>query len=190
MDKEAANSPGAINTPGFLERMSLAFRILFNGELAAKVVGALVVKEPKLKPAAVPAPRAVVSPEKLNASGLFVLSALQQEGRLIDFLQQDIASFSDEDVGSAARVVHAGCRKALQQYVTVEAVQKEEEGAAIHVPGGFDAQRIRLTGAVAGQPPFKGTLKHHGWVAREVRFPTLSETVDHKVLAPAEVEIG
>ncbi|MGV3775028.1 MAG: DUF2760 domain-containing protein [Verrucomicrobiales bacterium] len=185
MDKEALNSPG------FLERMSLAFRILFNADLAAKVVGALVVKEPKLKPAAIPSAKpAAISPEKLNASGLFVLSALQQEGRLIDFLQQDVAAFSDEEVGAAARVVHAGCRKSIQQYVTVEPVLKDEEGSTIHVPAGFDAQRIRLTGAVSGQPPFNGALKHHGWVVKEVRFPTLAETVDHKVLAPAEVEIG
>jgi hypothetical protein len=185
MEKEAVNSPG------FLERLSLAFRILFNAELASKVVGALVVKEPKLKPAAIPTPKpAVIPPEKLNASGLFVLSALQQEGRLIDFLQQDVAAFSDEEVGAAARVVHAGCKKAIGQYVMIEPILKEEEGANVTVPPGFDAQKIRLTGAVAGLPPYKGSLKHHGWIAKEVRFPTLADNVDHKALAPAEVELS
>ena len=57
------------------------------------------------------------------------------------------------------------------------------------MPAGFDAQRIRLTGHIAGQPPFRGTLKHHGWVATAVRLPTVSETLDPRVLAAAEVEL-
>jgi hypothetical protein len=60
----------------------------------------------------------VVPQEKAHASGLFVLSVLQQDGRLIDFLQQDVAAFSDEEVGAAARVVHGGCKKGLQRLVT------------------------------------------------------------------------
>jgi hypothetical protein len=59
----------------------------------------------------------------------------------------------------------------------------------VTVPAGFDAQRIRLTGAVLGQPPFKGSLKHHGWVASDVRLPTVSEALDPRILAPAEVEL-
>ena len=51
------------------------------------------------------------------------------------------------------------------------------------------AQRIRLTGNVAGQPPFRGSLKHHGWVATGVRLPALSESLDPRMLAPAEVEL-
>jgi hypothetical protein len=58
------------------------------------------------------------------------------------------------------------------------------------VPQGFNAQRIRLTGSVAGQPPFRGTLKHHGWVATKIALPTPSETLDPRIVAPAEVEIG
>ena len=54
---------------------------------------------------------------------------------------------------------------------------------------GFDAQRIRVTGNVAGQPPFKGSLKHHGWVTTAVRLPAVAESLDPRVLAPAEVEI-
>ena len=114
---------------------------------------------------------------------------LQREGRLIDFLQEDVAAFSDADIGAAARVVHGGCRKALAQCLTLEPVLKDAEGANVTVPAGFDAQRIRLTGNVAGQPPFRGALKHHGWVATAVRLPALSEILDPRVLAPAEVEL-
>lgn len=172
--------------PGFGERIGLAFKVLFDAEAAGKLAAALA--EPA-KVAPPPKPTAP-APEKLHASGLFVLGALQQEGRLIDFLQQDVASFSDEEVGAAARVVHAGCRKMVQQYVTIAPVLKEAEGATVNVPAGFDAQRIRLTGNVTGQGPFKGVLKHHGWETKEVRFPALSESLDARVLAPAEVELS
>lgn len=128
-------------------------------------------------------------PERAHASGLAVLAHLQREGRLIDFLQEDVASFSDADVGAAARVVHAGCKKAFNQYFAVEPILKEGEGATVQVPAGFDAQRIRITGNVAGQPPFRGTLKHHGWVATKVNMPTLAESLDPRVIAAAEVEL-
>src|SRR4051812_43396082 len=83
--------------------------------------------------------------------------------------------------GTAARVVHGGCRKALQRLVAVERVMKDEEGAAITVQPGFDPNRIRLTGNVTGQPPYKGVLKHHGWIASSLKFPALTETVDYRV---------
>lgn len=108
---------------------------------------------------------------------------------MIDFLQEDVAAFSDAEIGAAARVVHAGSRKVLTQYLTLEPVLKEADGASVTVRPGFDAQRIRLTGNIAGQPPFRGTLKHHGWVATETRFPVVAETLDPRVLAPAEVEL-
>jgi hypothetical protein len=136
-------------------------------------------------------PKAVEPPpERVHASCLFVLSMLQREGRLIDFLQEDAASFSDEDIGAAARVVHAGCRKALSQCLEIGPVLAEAEGARVTVPVNFDAQRIRLVGNVAGQPPFKGALKHHGWVATAVRLPAVSDALDPRVLAPAEVELS
>jgi Domain of unknown function (DUF2760) len=128
-------------------------------------------------------------PERVHASGLALLSLLQREGRLIDFLKEEMAAFSDAEIGAAARVVHAGCRKVFSEYFTIEPAFNDAEGAKIKVPAGFDAQRIRLTGNIAGQPPFHGTLKHHGWVATAVRMPTVSATLDPRVLAAAEVEL-
>ncbi len=169
------------STPSFFARLGLAFRVLGDASLAAKVT-ALEAPAPVEKPAEIP-------PEKVHASGLAVLGLLQREGRLVDFLQEDVASFSDADIGAAARVVHAGSRKVLNQYVTLEPVLKDAEGAAVTVPAGFNAERIRLTGNVTGQPPFKGSLKHHGWVATSVRFPSLSPSLDPRVITPAEVEL-
>jgi hypothetical protein len=166
-------------TLSFFARLSLAFRVLGNATLAAKIVAL----------EAAPEKSAELPPEKTHASGLAVLGLLQREGRLVDFLKEDVASFSDAEIGAAARVVHAGSRKVLDQYLTLEPVLKDAEGAAINVPAGFNAERIRLTGNVAGQPPFRGTLKHHGWLATSVRLPAVSPTLDPRVVAPAEVEL-
>jgi hypothetical protein len=165
----------------FFARLGLAFRVLGNASLAAKVA-TLEAPAPVEKPVEMP-------PEKTHAAGLAVLALLQREGRLVDFLQEDVASFSDEQIGAAARVVHAGSRKVLAQYLTLEPVLKDSEGATVTVPAGFNAERIRLTGNVAGQPPFRGALKHHGWVATSVRLPAPSATLDPRVIAPAEVEL-
>jgi hypothetical protein len=164
--------------------------MLFNAEFAGQVQSGLRMLD-SAKPQPVPAktPARQAAPDRVHASGLFVLSALQREGRLIDFLQQDVAGFSDEDVGAAARVVHAGCSKALKQYFELGPAISTPEGATLNVPKGFDAQRIRLTGNVTGQPPYKATVKHHGWIAKDVRLPELAEGLDPKVVAPAEVEL-
>lgn len=168
----------------FFERLKLAFKVLFDGALAG------VVKKQIGPPESVAAPaKPTLPPERVHASGLGLLAALQREGRMVDFLQQEVASFSDEEVGAAARVVHAGCRKVMLQYLTLEPATKESEGAMLHLPAGFDAQRFRLTGNVTGQPPYRGTLKHHGWLATEIRWPAYSEALDPKVIAPAEVEL-
>lgn len=170
------------SAPSFLGRLKLAFRVLGNPTLARQVATL------EIAPAA-PQPAAALPPEKVHASGLAVLGLLQREGRLIDFLKEDVAGFSDADIGAAARVVHAGSRKVLAQYLSLEPALPETEGASVSVPVGFNAERIRLTGNVAGQPPFRGTLKHHGWVATAVRFPSPSVSLDPRVIAPAEVEL-
>jgi hypothetical protein len=172
----------------FLTRLRTAFscfkRALASPDFCRQVAELQRAPEPRpvTKPVELP-------PERVHASGLAVLSILQREGRLIDFLQENMAEFSDAEIGAAARVVHGGCRKVFSEYFAIEPALKDAEGAAIRVPAGFDAQRIRLTGNIAGQPPFRGTLKHHGWVATAVRLPALSETLDPRVLAPAEVEL-
>ena len=166
----------------FLDRLKMAWRLLIHRSFAERVQQALQELDTRQIKTNLP-------PERVHASGLMLLAALQREGRLVDFLRQDVAAFSDEDVGAAARVVHGGSRKVLQQFFEFEPAIKGEEGMPMSVPQGFDAHRIRLTGNVTGHPPFKGTLKHHGWVATAVRMPEVSEALDPRVVAPAEVEL-
>jgi len=160
-------------------------------DVEGRLPAGVPVAEPT--PASLPAPPPVVAtpPEREHASALQLLAMLQREGRLIDFLQEDVAAFPDEDVGAAARIVHEGCRKLVRQYFTLEPVLPQNEGDRVQVPAGFDAQRIRLTGNVAGQPPYSnGALKHHGWVTTAVTLPSPSPAMDPRVLAPAEVELS
>jgi hypothetical protein len=160
-----------------------SFRVLFDARFAARV---WMVRDdaPALPPA--PSPPRVAD----SAPALQLLSLMQREGRLVDFLQQDIADFADADVGVAARVVHEGCRKALRAHADIEPVRPEEEGARVKLEAGFDADAVKLVGDVKGQPPYAGVLRHRGWRARKLALPELLGGHDARILAPAEVELG
>ena len=118
-----------------------------------------------------------------------VLALLQREGRLIDFLKEDIAALPDDQIGAAARVVHSGSREVLEKYVKVEAIRTEQEGQTVDVPQGFDPAEIRLSGRVAGDPPFRGVLQHKGWRITDVALPAPLPEHRSDVVAPAEVDI-
>jgi len=121
---------------------------------------------------------------------LRILAVLQRDGRLVDFLQEDIDALPDAQIGAAVRDIHRGCRKALRDYLTVEPVLSAPEESTVDVPADFDPAAIRLTGNVSGSPPFQGVLRHHGWRVKAVHLPVLPGAKDESaVLAPAEVEI-
>lgn len=121
---------------------------------------------------------------------LRVLAVLQRDGRLVDFLEEEIDAYSDAQIGAAVRDIHRGCRKALHEYLRIEPVFNAAEEDRVTVPADFDPAAVRLIGNVNGAPPFQGVLKHHGWRARAVQLPALpAGRDDAAVLAPAEVEI-
>ncbi len=165
----------------FLARAGVAFRAFFRALGDADAAAAIA------RAAAGPAP--VPLREADEDAALQLLALLQREGRFVDFLEEDIDTFADADVGAAARVVHQGCRKALREHVTLEPVRAEAEGAALTVPPGFDAAQLRLVGNVTGEAPFRGRLQHRGWRATAVRLPRLVPGHDVRVVAPAEVEL-
>jgi len=166
----------------FLERIKIAWRVLWHGDYAGNVVEGL--KELQARRAKTGMP-----PERVHASALVLLAALQREGRFIDFVRQEVAGFSDEDIGAAGRIVHTGCRKVLDRFFKFQPASNGSEGQPLTVPAGFDAQRFRLTGNVTGNPPFRGTLKHHGWLVTDINVPEISDALDPRVAAPAEVEL-
>jgi hypothetical protein len=125
------------------------------------------------------------------APAIQILSILQRQGRLVDFLEEDLGVYEDGQIGAAVRSIHQGCKEALAQNVGLEAVYGEEEGTEVTIKPGFDPQAVRLTGNVHGDPPFKGVLRHRGW--RVVRMDLPLKSPDREmdwILAPAEVEIG
>jgi hypothetical protein len=134
-----------------------------------------------------PAPEVPSAPDLTPA--LQLLALLQREGRLVDFLEQDIAGFSDAEVGAAVRVVHEGCRKALHDHTRIEPIRGEDEGQKVALEAGFSPAEVKLTGNVQGKPPYRGTLQHRGWRAVDLHLPTPTKGHDPSILAPAEVEL-
>jgi hypothetical protein len=154
----------------FVLALRAAWRILTDRDFAARV-------EPLFS-------RAPTGPD------LRVLAVLQRDGRLVDFLQEDIDAYSDAQIGAAVRDIHRGCRKSLQDYLTIEPIIEGAEEQPVTVQADFDPAAVRLVGNVNGAPPFRGTLKHHGWRVRSVHLPLLPVARDDSsVLSPAEVEI-
>lgn len=172
------NHPTPNTNPSFFQRIPLAFNAFFQ---------VLFAKTPA--PAAVAPVAPVVLKEATPDAALQLLGLFQKEARLIDFTQENLSSYSDADIGGAARVVHEGCCKVLREHFTITPVRPEAEGSRIALPDGFDASAIRLTGNVVGQAPFKGSLSHRGWRALETRLPKLTPSHDVTVLAQAEVEL-
>ncbi|WP_367847984.1 DUF2760 domain-containing protein [Rhodoferax sp. WC2427] len=177
------------NAPSFFARLSLAFAVLGDSTLAAKVQDV----RNGVEPAAPPAPPAPPPPPVLKVAtpdaALQLLGLLQREARFVDFVQEDVAAYSDADIGGAARLVHTGCRKVLQEHFTLAPARPEAEGSRIVLEAGFDATAVRLTGNVVGNAPFRGTLRHPGWKVTDVRLPRTTEGHDPRVIAAAEVEL-
>ena len=122
-----------------------------------------------------------------NEAALQLLTLLQREGRFVDFVQQDLASFADADIGAAARVVHEGCRRALRSHAKVVSVRSEAEGSPLTLERA--SEDVKLVGNVAGSAPFRGVLRHKGWRVEELTLPTVVGTHDSRLVAPAELEL-
>jgi hypothetical protein len=171
-----------------------AFRVLFDGQFAARVAR---LREAEPLPAELPAsktsrpnaPEAAVPNQPSASTGaLQLLSLLQREGRFVDFVQQDVAGFGDADIGAAARVVHEGCRRALRSHARVVSVRSEVEGSSIVLDSA--SSDVKLVGNVAGAAPYRGVLRHRGWRVEELTLPTLLGTHDPKLVAAAELELS
>ena len=204
-------------SPSFLSRIAIAigsfFAILGNGPLAAGVLrlrageqlaGDMPAQEIRIE---VPVEKIVetrveVPVEKIvekiverrievatDTAALQLLGLLQRQARFVDFVQEDVAAYSDAEIGAAARVVHAGCRQVLSEHFSLQPVRAEAEGSRITLAPGYDAAAVRVVGNVVGQPPFSGTLAHRGWQAGAVRLPELTDAQAARTIAQAEVEL-
>jgi hypothetical protein len=149
-------------------------------------------KPPSSKPQAEPARAAPQAPAAhADAEIVSFLAMLQEKGRLVDFLMENINPYNDAQVGAAARVVHAGCKRALQEHFSIHPLRTEDEGSTVQVPVGYAPDEYRLVGKIAGQAPFSGVLVHRGWKTDMMTLPQLLPSAPGQLpaIAPAEVEV-
>jgi hypothetical protein len=166
-----------------LNRITLAFRsffaILFGGNLPSDIAQAFgYSKVVTMRPPEPPKPQSGPADGAVQ-----ILSILQRDARLIDFMMEDISAYSDEQVGAAVRDVQENARKSMQRYLQLAPVIDGVEGTYTKA----DGDAIKLIGNVpaSGKAP-GGTLRHKGWRAQKVELPTLPPG---NVLAPAEIEV-
>jgi Domain of unknown function (DUF2760) len=138
------------------------------------------------RPAPVPA-----EGNRAEAEIVSFLAIFQERGRLIDFLMDDITTYDDAQVGAAARVVHQGCKAALQEHFRIGPIREESEGSSVTISAGYAADEYRLIGKLSGPGPFSGTLLHHGWKINSLNLPRLVRADPERLptIAPAEVEL-
>lgn len=166
------------------------FSILFSSELPADIAAAYgyVKKDATAaqKPKKEEKPAPVVGPAD---GALQVLGILQRDARLVDFLMEDIAPYTDDQVGAAVRNVHQQSREALERYVKLAPVIDGVEGTYAKTPAGDTAQ-FKLIGNVPADGKAQGgTLRHKGWRAVKVDLPPIFPHQKTDVLAPAELEV-
>ena len=146
---------------------------------------------PAVAEAAKPPP-AVALANQADAEVVSFLAALQEKGRLVDFLMDDLTAYSDAQVGAAARVVHEGCKTILREHFSIRPVREENEGSAVTVAAGYAADEYRLVGRISGEAPFSGKLVHRGWKTERVKLPRVIKSGGDRLptIAPAEVELS
>lgn len=171
-------------------RIGLAFRafgrVLTDSHFADQVFALL---HGETSPAPAPPPPTPTEPPKPTLHPLQLLALLQREGRLVDFLMEDIQGIGDAQVGAAVREVHQKCRKALLDHVPLDAVMTEAEESTATVQPGYDPSAIRVVGNLPARPPYTGAVRHRGWRARDVMLQPLPTGQDPRIIAPAEVEV-
>jgi len=185
---------------GFWNRVAFALRcffsIVFHGEIpndiAQKIIKSGDVPESMRRAGP---PRVSLLERERPASETFdravqMLALLQREGRLIDFLAENISSYPDVQLGAAVRTIHNTCRQVLDQYVKLEPILDSEEDQPVTLQAGFDPAAIKLIGNVTGEPPVRGLLRHKGWRVKQVNLPPLPQAAGRMVVAPAEVELS
>ncbi|MGC9518945.1 MAG: DUF2760 domain-containing protein [Desulfuromonadaceae bacterium] len=146
-------------------------------------------------PAAEPSAAAVKQdPRRLqDAAVLQFLARLQEKGRLVDFIMDDMTPYGDEQVGAAARIVHQGCREVMADFFKIAPLHDGAEEERITLAQGYDSAAYRLVGSVPEQPPYTGIVLHRGWITQSINLPRVDSAAllddDTYIIAPAEVEI-
>jgi hypothetical protein len=182
----------------FFLAIQVWWRTLVDAEFGRRVAEILSGKAPEA-PSAAPAPSATrpepsapaprdVPQRPRRSEALTLLATLQREARLVDFLKESLADYSDAQIGAAVRDIHRDAAGVLDRLFGIRPIAAAEEGAEIQAPA--DADRYRLIGTVRGAPPHRGKLVHHGWEAARCEVAEWSgNAAAALVIAPVEVEL-
>ncbi|MCA9211577.1 MAG: DUF2760 domain-containing protein [Planctomycetales bacterium] len=176
-------------------RIFLAFRVFFGTMFGSvpkdRAIGLLEAPQDSPQPKTKELPQPAAKPKPVRSEAITLLAALQREARLIDLIQEPLSDYSDDQIGAAARDVLRDTREALSRMIQLQSVIDAEDGDTVETPADFDAGCFKLSGNVSGDPPFKGTLAHHGWKAAKCEIPlwTGSDQAAN-VIAPAEIEVS
>ena len=125
--------------------------------------------------------------DAFNDGAVYTLVLLQREGRLIDFLKEDIDGFTDEQVGAAVRQIHRGARKVIDNNFEVLPIFEKSEGNEVIVDADYDHSKVTIIGELPEVAPYRGLLQHKGWIAMKVELPERVGKVNSRVVYPAEV---
>src|SRR5207237_5824787 len=110
-----------------LARIKLALqceiRALRDPEFGAKIQALLAQSKPKDE-----------APPKPSGAPLRLLALLQREGRLLDFLMEDISTYADTDVGTAVRDIHRRCQAELLHHRVLQRVLPQPEHSTMQFP--------------------------------------------------------
>ena len=137
------------------------------------------------KPESKPAARAPV-----RSDAITLLSALQREARLVDLIQEDLANYSDAQVGAAARPCLQSCASTLSRMFGLTCVSDAGEGAMVDIAdegkNGGSPARYQWIGEGNST---SGKLVHQGWQATQVDLPKWTGADDDaNVIAPAQLQ--
>lgn len=146
-----------------------------------------VQPQPRSEPAKPPRPEPTQTGE-----ALILLSLLQEKGRFLDYVMEDITAFSDAQVAAASRVVHQGCSAVIRECLELSPTHEGAEGDRITIDKSSDPNRYRLLGKVRQEPPYAGVVVHRGWKTSKLALPRFTRPVDPtgpNVITPMEVEV-
>ena len=126
------------------------------------------VSSPPAPPAETATPPAQLPTQ--TGEALILLSLLQEKGRFLDYLMEDVTAFSDAQVAAASRVVHQGCSAVIRECLALAPAHDGKEGERISIEASTDPQQYRLIGKVPA-PPFSGVVciaagRHRSWPCR------------------------
>jgi len=185
------------------------FRVLFNKALATDVARVLDGQSLALadKPAAESAapvtlskPKPAPKPVATRSEALTLLAALQREGRLVDFLREDLGGATDAQIGAVARDLQRDCRAAVERFFALAPLSEQAEGSLIELPAGYDAAQYHILGGAKPATGCEqesdglnaavcGVVLHPGWRATKCDVPTFTGPESgHLVIAPCEVD--